>query len=93
MARPRPRPPIKRVIRGKVACNATLVKGAGCRAPGRGCRPRPALRLAGAATPAVGVAAPWQGVCQRARAVATCVATTPTTQRGKEGLGHPLEKG
>ncbi|RRT71693.1 hypothetical protein B296_00015692 [Ensete ventricosum] len=43
-----------------------------------------------AATPAVGVVAPWQGDCKRARAAIACVGAT--TQKGKEGLGHPLEK-
>ncbi|RWW39418.1 hypothetical protein BHE74_00055251 [Ensete ventricosum] len=56
---------------------ATVVRG-----PARGCLPWPALPPTGAAAPTVGVAAPWQGGCQRARAVAACAAAV---QRGKRG--------
>ncbi|RWW01985.1 hypothetical protein GW17_00034948 [Ensete ventricosum] len=50
-------------------------------------RPRPALPPARAMAQTAGVAAPWQGGCQRAKAAATT-----TMQRRKDGLGHPLEK-
>ncbi|RWW10767.1 hypothetical protein GW17_00025678 [Ensete ventricosum] len=47
---------------GKPTCSVAPAKGAGCRAPTRGYRPRPALPLAGAATPVAGVAAPCRVV-------------------------------
>ncbi|RRT33183.1 hypothetical protein B296_00007968 [Ensete ventricosum] len=75
-------------IGAAAAYNAAPAKGADYWAPARGCRPRPALPPAGVATPTVVVVAPWQGGCQRARAATTMTAT----QRGKEGLGHPMEK-
>ncbi|RWV81114.1 hypothetical protein GW17_00057496, partial [Ensete ventricosum] len=73
------------------ACSAAPVKRADYRAPTRGCRSRPTLSPVGAVAPAAEVAAPWQGDYQRARAAAACVAAT-ATQKGKEGLRHPLEK-
>ncbi|RWV82140.1 hypothetical protein GW17_00056386 [Ensete ventricosum] len=57
---------------------------------------RKGLSLAGAVALAAGVAVPWKGSCQRARAAAACAGAATvatTTQRGKEGLEHPLEKG
>ncbi|RWW27333.1 hypothetical protein GW17_00008240 [Ensete ventricosum] len=76
------------------ACSAEPAKGAGCRAPVRGCRPRPALPLVGAAAPTARVVAPWQGDCQRTRATVTCAEATVAAapKRVKEGLGNPLEK-
>ncbi|RWV97098.1 hypothetical protein GW17_00040138 [Ensete ventricosum] len=55
---------------------------------------RKGLLPVGATAPVVGVAAPCQGDCQRARATTARIgaATTTATQRGTEGLGHPLEK-
>ncbi|RRT37052.1 hypothetical protein B296_00036825 [Ensete ventricosum] len=44
---------------------------------------RKVLPLAGAAVPAIGVAAPWQGDCQRARVAVACAGATATAQRGK----------
>ncbi|KAJ8472269.1 hypothetical protein OPV22_026612 [Ensete ventricosum] len=71
-----------------VGCSQ-LAKWAGCRVPARGCHPWPALPLAGAVAPTVGVAAPKQGGCQRARAAAAYIGAAATTmQKGKEGYGH-----
>ncbi|RZR87208.1 hypothetical protein BHM03_00014569, partial [Ensete ventricosum] len=43
------------------ACSVAPAKGAGCKAPARGCCPWPALPPAGATAPAVGAAASGQG--------------------------------
>ncbi|RRT35585.1 hypothetical protein B296_00048542 [Ensete ventricosum] len=51
---------------GIAVCSVAPAKGVGCRAPTRGYRPWLAL------SPAARVAAPWQGGCQRARAIAAC---------------------
>ncbi|RWV82395.1 hypothetical protein GW17_00056108, partial [Ensete ventricosum] len=75
--RPRPRPPTRgrlAVVKanpkgrpappvGTTACSTTPAKGAGCRAPTRGCSPWSALPPAGATALAAGVAAPWLGGC------------------------------
>ncbi|RWV97726.1 hypothetical protein GW17_00039467 [Ensete ventricosum] len=68
---------------------------AGCRAPTRGCRARPALLLAGAAAPT----APLQGGYPWARAVVACAGAatipglSPATSRAASrggGAGRPL---
>ncbi|RWV89392.1 hypothetical protein GW17_00048459 [Ensete ventricosum] len=66
-------------LAGAVACSATPAKGASYRAPGRGCRPRPALLPARVAAPVAGVAVPWQGGCQRARATVACARAIAAT--------------
>ncbi|RWV87170.1 hypothetical protein GW17_00050872 [Ensete ventricosum] len=76
-------------LAGTPACSATPVKGAGCRAPARGYRPWPAL------PPTVGVAAPCEGGCRRARVTVACVGAATiaaVAQMRQEGLGHPFEK-
>ncbi|RWV79070.1 hypothetical protein GW17_00059856 [Ensete ventricosum] len=79
MARQRPRPTRKE--RPPVGLAAR--KGAGCcAAPASGDRQRPALSPTGAATPAAGVAAPWQGGYRPQRAVAACVGVTVATSYG-----------
>ncbi|RWV96024.1 hypothetical protein GW17_00041301 [Ensete ventricosum] len=69
---------------GTAACSATLAKGADCRAPARGYRPRPFLPSVGVATPTAGVVAPWQGGYQRARAAIAYTGAATTTQREKK---------
>ncbi|RWV80251.1 hypothetical protein GW17_00058505 [Ensete ventricosum] len=53
---------------------------AGCRAPARAYRKRPALPPAGVAALALEVAAPWQGGYRWARAAATCVGAATVAQ-------------
>ncbi|RZS09668.1 hypothetical protein BHM03_00040785 [Ensete ventricosum] len=50
----------------------------------KGLPPKPALPPARATAPATGVAAPWQGGCQRARAAVACAgaAAMATTAKG-----------
>ncbi|RWV77188.1 hypothetical protein GW17_00062030, partial [Ensete ventricosum] len=91
----RPRPPARRLLATARASPkgrpAALARRGSSPALARGCRPRPALPQVGAATLAIGVAGPWQGGYQRARAAVTCIGAA-AAQIGKEGLGHPLEK-
>ncbi|RWW58400.1 hypothetical protein BHE74_00034736, partial [Ensete ventricosum] len=87
-ARSQPRPP----TRGRLAAARASPQGRPV-APTRGCCPRLALPPVGAATSTTGVAAPWQGGCRWARAVAACVGAataTTTAQMGQEWLGHPF---
>ncbi|RWV80344.1 hypothetical protein GW17_00058407 [Ensete ventricosum] len=44
---------------GTAAYSAAPARGAGCRTPARGCRPRPALPPAGVVAPTARVAVPW----------------------------------
>ncbi|RWV78750.1 hypothetical protein GW17_00060234 [Ensete ventricosum] len=62
-------------------------KGAGCRAPARGCRPWPALPPVGATAPTAGVAAASQGNCRSQRADAAFVRATAVAVHWGQGEG------
>ncbi|RZS00246.1 hypothetical protein BHM03_00029911 [Ensete ventricosum] len=86
-ARPQLRPP----ARGGVRLRSRPARKGGQRMPTRSCRPRPTLPPVGEATPAAGVAVPWQSDyrwaraavpwqsdCRWARAVAACAGAATT---------------
>ncbi|RRT31746.1 hypothetical protein B296_00054814 [Ensete ventricosum] len=80
------------LLTGTVASIAVPARGAGCRTPTRGCRPRLALLPACAAALAARVASPKQSGCRWARATVACIVAIAATTalRGQQGLGHPF---